>query len=103
MKTFELLPPELDNLVSLIERGHGIYEAEGDYTYRPSTDWSQGGPLIEKYLAGVERGQNEHEDIGWNAELRFPKGEIWEVWGPTPLIATMRAIVAMEYGETIDE
>ena len=70
--------------------------------YSPSTDWSQGGPLIESIgvdlcclcecqwsatadniIEAVEQGINESE-------------------GPTPLIAAMRAIVAAELGDDVE-
>jgi len=71
--------------------------------YSPSTDWAQGGPIIER------------EDISVNRE--FASGKIeWAAWtpapirddaeafgyGPTPLIAAMRCYVASKLGDTVD-
>lgn len=61
-------------------------------TWRPSTDWSQGGLLIEQYridLCPYTPQSNE----AWHAMI--PGAGLLE-WteGPTPLIAAMRAFVA---------
>ena len=57
--------------------------------YSPSTNWSQGGPIIEEYkicLAYVET----KKGIKWYANTDLDS----EYVGPTPLIAAMRALVA---------
>jgi hypothetical protein len=71
--------------------------------YKPSTDWAQGGPIIER------------EDISVNRE--FASGKIeWAAWtpapirddaeafgyGPTPLVAAMRCYVASKLGDIVD-
>lgn len=61
--------------------------------YSPSTDWSQGGPLIEKYCMMVDvevAPDNETE-----AKAHLPDGSHWTCFGPTPLIAVCRAIVGV--------
>ena len=71
--------------------------AHPDYNkFYPSTDWSQGGPIIER------EGIRLHRSVtgrwwafkGWEAEDGMP--------GPTPLIAAMRCYVASRLGDTID-
>ena len=60
--------------------------------FRPSTNWAQGGPIIERegiaiYLYG---------DGEWQAVLEK------EYEGPTPLIASMRCYVASKLGEEVE-
>ena len=60
----------------------------------PSTDWAQGGPLIDRYDVSLA---NAASSTGhWacvKISLRQP--------GPTRLIAACRAIVASVYGDTV--
>lgn len=66
--------------------------------YSPSTEWSQGGPLIERYEVAISP-----EQFGWEAEV-YNGGHMNPVdgAGKTPLIAAMRAIVASELGREVD-
>ena len=57
-------------------------------SYLPSTDWSQGGPIIER------------ERISWADFGKFFKAGDYK--GPTPLIAVMRCYVASKLGDEID-
>lgn len=69
--------------------------------YHPSTNWLQGGPLIEreriKLLPAFDWSGNEN---GWNAFVRWQEDGRN---GPTPLIAAMRAFVASKFGEEVDD
>lgn len=66
--------------------------------YRPSADWSHGGPLIEKYKLDIGAPM-ENQNGTWNAatEWAHPMG----YKGETPLIAACRAIVASSLGDTV--
>ena len=66
-------------------------------SYCPSTDWSRGGPIIERELIDVKH----LPGIGWIAETPPDFNDQSET-GPTPLIAAMRCYVASKLGETID-
>ena len=120
IKTSEATPLQLNWLVATCE---GIddfdcmgvaYVADPDQphfnkVFRPSTDWSQGGPIIER--EGIDIQQvfcymegSFSEPCGWQA-IRHTKG------GPinppkqiadTPLIAAMRCYVASKLGDEID-
>ena len=74
--------------------------------YCPSTNWAQGGPIIEResidtftekksypdsWLASVARYQNAKKLVGWRIHQ----------YGPTPLIAAMRCYVASKLGDTV--
>ena len=56
--------------------------------YAPSTNWSQGGPIIEREKMGVFPTHG-----GWAAGLQS---------GPTPLIAAMRCYVASTLGDEVE-
>lgn len=63
--------------------------------YRPSTDWAQGGPIIEQ--EGIHTGQGM--DGLWYANKGISK---YHQFGRTPLIAAMRCYVASKLGDDID-
>jgi hypothetical protein len=69
-----------------------IYGHDVDYT--PSTNWAQGGPIIERERIDV---LYEH-DLRW---IAVPQKGI-ESYGPTPLIAAMRCFVASKLGDEVE-
>ena len=87
------------------------YNEPGE-TYNPSTDWAQGGPIIERERIRLET--NDHPDLWpWFATklLRWEKREDeemgdWPVYaeggGDTPLIAAMRCYVASKLGDEVE-
>ena len=71
-----------------------VTDGGGNYLFRYSANWAQGGPIIER-----ER-----------IEL-IPKGPTWDAMredqhipneGPTPLIAAMRCYVASKLGDDVE-
>jgi Protein of unknown function (DUF2591) len=81
----------------LPEMKFSIYAWFGKFGPRYSTDWGQGGPIIERaqiavdFDASVEAGGPCAASI---ADLG------WYITGPTPLIAAMRCYVASKLGDT---
>ena len=69
--------------------------------WAPSTNWSQGGPIIEREGIGLDYYEDGgHPDGGaWGAATN--EGTVHAL-GPTPLIAAMRCYVASRLGDTID-
>ncbi len=67
-------------------------------SFKPSTRWQQGGPLIEKYT--IELRKCLYSD-NWFALMH--KAGTKEVFGETPLIAICRCIVASKYGEEVND
>jgi len=62
-------------------------------SYLPSTDWAQGGPIIEReWLLLRPYG------LSWECSMG---GDNW-FKGPTPLIAAMRCYVASKLGDEVD-
>lgn len=91
----------------------GLDEPEYFGEYHPSTDWSVGGPIIER-----ERIALIMQTGLWRAWMVDPEsrgdGNNPDYWlfeavdstahgsGDTPLIAAMRAYVASKFGETVE-
>jgi hypothetical protein len=99
VNTSELIGDLLDLAVAhAVEQGKafplfvdGEPMSKGDY----STEWSQGGPIIERY--GIELNRYAGE---WMATL-VGRVSISEEQGPTQLIAAMRCYVASVLGDEI--
>lgn len=77
--------------------------------YSPSTDWSQGGRLIEREHIDVvtECKSSAGCEAKWQAELEGLTADDKDyqyglAHGPTPLIAAMRAFVASKLGEEVE-
>jgi hypothetical protein len=66
----------------------------------PSTDWAQGGPIIERENIGLVCQQPE--SIQRCAYRQTAEGEVFYHYGPTPLTAAMRCYVASELGDEVD-
>lgn len=65
-----------------------------------STDWSQGGPIIEREMLAPEPMLDTNcKLIKWCC--RNWKGDGSDFYGPTPLIAAMRCFVASEMGDEV--
>jgi hypothetical protein len=105
MKTSELTGAALDWAVAKCEgiglgpRGLVVYYYEGEPAmWRPSTNWAQGGPIIEREKIRLDTTWN-CEDGHWSARMDTVGG--WWL-GDTPLIAAMRCYVASKLGDDVD-
>lgn len=105
MKVCELTGTALDWAVEKCEKRVGqVYLRDGK-CYEPlfeeflcySTDWSQGGPIIEREGISVMRVYKDYDEP-WCAE----RGEEHFTEAPTPLIAAMRCYVASKLGDEVD-
>jgi hypothetical protein len=104
MKTSEATELQLDLLVAKCENvepdenNRPIWFGDGDerVEYTPSTDWAQGGPIIER--EGITVGPDTGLDW-WVAHI---KGGVYIDHGSTPLIAAMRCYVASKLGAEIE-
>lgn len=63
-----------------------------------STDWSQGGPIIERERIELNIDPQTQQ---WVA-TRYVDTVVNEQDGPTPLIAAMRCFVSSRLGESVD-
>jgi hypothetical protein len=92
METFELTGVALDWAVARCEVGDDMIDEIADPHFY-STDWAQGGSIIEREKITLEwTGEN------WCAYIRHDAEE----FGPTPLIAAMRCYVASKLGDEIE-
>ena len=70
--------------------------------YAPTTDWSQGGKIINREWISIECWPNESdEDDRWVA-TRHEQPCVSEERGETPLIAAMRCYVASKLGDEVE-
>ena len=106
MKTSELSGIGLDYAVAVAE---GVMQNTKitkvwnflDY-YAPSTDWAQGGVIIEREGITLRCGLH-----GWDATMHYQndddeRPQIAEEQGTTPLIAAMRCYVASKLGDEVE-
>lgn len=101
VKTSDLTGTALDWATAKANQAAGLVKSDPILEYmhyfKPSTDWSQAGPIIEResiYLI-----PNENAD-GWFAhKVGCDSGDYN---GPTPLIAAMRCYVASKLGDTVE-
>lgn len=76
-----------------------------------STEWQHGGPIVERERITVDYGRGP-TNTEWSAMVNTPSGSwVWkpplekdvvEEFGPTPLIAAMRAYVASKFGDKVE-
>jgi hypothetical protein len=98
IKTAELSGVALDWAVAQTFKPGSYWESQEFLdSFHPSTDWSQGGPIIVKEGISINK-------IGFSLD-----GDIWEAdfnnfaeEGATPLVAAMRCYVASKFGDTVD-
>lgn len=107
IKTSELIKDALDwavakckNLKCTFNDTRGIVwlldtRGEISRSFNPSSNWSWGGPIIEREKITVEYTADPDT---WCACIMADQ----EVYGPTPLIAAMRCYVASKLGDTVD-
>lgn len=121
IKTNKLSGPALDWAVASYIESLDCFPKEGggfeiQYTqhddflevgseYSPSTNWSQGGPIMEDSMIVLWHAGR----YGWasfcqqNPHCEYVDSHAQdEITGPTPLIAACRAIVAAKLGDEID-
>lgn len=84
-------------------------DREQKFWYHPSSDWAQGGPIIER--EGIDINQvtsalwsarwwADNSDMAKNPAQRFRHNIRMD--GPTPLVAAMRCYVASRLGDEVE-
>ena len=102
MKTAELTGAALDWAVAKCEgviNGDALdtgFILEGGYV--PSTDWSQGGLIIEREKISLLT----FGLVNWKATFDYGGSGTSDQYGPTPLIAAMRCYVASKLGDEVE-
>ena len=108
MKTSELEGIALDWAVAwangniTIKNFSGVfYLLDGD-VWNPSTDWAQGGPIIEREKITLDFDHNG-PDVLWGARHFASDGTMLQCeYADTPLIAAMRCYVASRLGDEVE-
>ena len=75
----------------------------GSMSYYPSTNWAQGGPIIEQ--EGITLRVNAHISSHWVAFIDFGGSNCnikARQSGPTPLIAAMLCFCCSKLGDVVD-
>ena len=111
-KTGELEGERLDCAVSLSlflwQSGAVISSAEASAAFKPSSNWADGGPIIEKYginLLGEKSISDPHGFASWSAKIygSYFSGTPDVLAGATtPLVAAMRAFVRAKLGDEVE-
>ena len=100
MKTKELHGAALDWAVAkclgLVSDETPRYARNTEYSFKPSTSWQDGGPIIER-----EKIECDTYRYGWRA-ARYVSTAPTYGYGHTILIAAMRSYVASKMGEEIN-
>jgi len=102
-KVAELQGVQLDYWVA---KAQGIIMPQLLDSYSPSSNWSDGGPIIEREGISV----NQHNNIPDRPENRWISTKYQggmqvgiprpiSAFGPTPLIAAMRCFLTGKYGD----
>lgn len=101
IKTSELTGAALDWAVAQCE-GHDMDYFQVVDAYSPSTDWGQGGPIIERGKIAIAM-----YDDAWIAGYQVDGAVYFSCFdledeGPTPLIAAMRCRVTRKLGDEVE-
>lgn len=108
MKTSELTGAALDWAVATANGDYPQWDAERGVFYQAngddmdySTDWAQGGAIIEREAVHLFQQESTSE---WTASLPRDTKVGWRIlrYGPTPLIAAMRCYVASKLGDEVE-
>ena len=102
INTNELNCAALDWAVAKCEgyTGVALQERSGGGWYSPSTNWAQGGPIIEREKISVEC----KHDGWWVASYQYNYSDDKEnlQLAENPLIAALRCYVASKLGDEVD-
>ena len=109
-KTIELTDAALDWAVAkcMGQENCWMHDYKIGYPVSTSTDWAQGGPIIEREGIDLRKSGDrwfcelwaDNSGIAKNPKQRFQHNRY--ALGPTPLIAAMRCYVASKLGDEVD-
>ncbi len=108
MKISELQGAALDWAVARAEEQptrivSGLVFIPGGDNWNPSSNWAQGGPIIEREEISISR-EFCSGGVEWACWTPAPFRDDAEAfgYGPTPLIAAMRCYVASKLGDEVE-
>lgn len=70
--------------------------------YTPTTDWAQGGPIIERERIGTWPSDSIEGMWAARPDYEVYPDRLPPAYGPTPLIAALRCYVASKLGEEVE-
>lgn len=79
-----------------------LYPCFGTRKYSPSTDWNEGGPIIERERICADWLGSEWSAKSWARLDGKVLHQTGYAYGPTPLIAAMRCFVTSKLGDEVD-
>lgn len=81
----------------VLDGPHGPVDMRSGEYFRPSTDWSQGGPISDR-----ERISTEWSPLWGCWAARDLRNAAFSFMGPTALVAAMRCYVASKLGDEVE-
>lgn len=82
--------------------GCSIEGGRWDQSYCPSSDWQDGGPIIERERVDLGAVDMMGEGARWCASMGAGIKR-YRAFGPTPLVAAMRAYVGLQFGDEVPD
>jgi hypothetical protein len=111
MKTNELIGPALDwavakclpNATDVTFKNGVVRRQPVQYMFSPSTDWAQGGPIIDSMgRCGLRITGSKCRYASDKPTFSASLNSHYKSYGLTPLIAAMRCYVASKLGDEVD-
>lgn len=104
IRTSEAKGTVLDWLVAKCEGFNYLAELEKGLSFSPSTEWVQGGPIIDREGISLLYLYVTDDPFRWAATQKpnIRKVKPDSVYGPTLLVAAMRCYVASKLGDEVD-
>lgn len=84
------------------EAPRSLFYGPGFAKYKPSSDWSLGGPIIEREGIGLDFSPADMGDDPACVWAAYDRAHAERENGPTPLVAAMRCYVASKLGDTVE-
>lgn len=102
METADLTGAALDWAVAQCLDARFAEFVKSGWPYSPSTDWGQGGPIIERERMDVWVGCDTDNWCATKANNEDAAEDFVLMQGQTPLIAAMRCYVASKLGTSVE-
>lgn len=74
----------------------GVYAGHQGRVFHPSSDWNQGGPIIEREIHAYQR----RTDYFYTSKHHPQRGWVWS-YGPTLLVSGLRTVVRYYLGDEV--
>ena len=81
---------------------HAVRSGNAMRIWRPSMNWAQGGPIIDREKISIWDASGVGHDFSWGAHITINCNHRNHARGDTPLIAAMRCYVASKLGDEVD-